>query len=98
MLADATGLSVGIKSARFANYMATLQSEIPDLTHACGLPHPALVTLDHFDVLDDNFSAHSARDIFGYEPSWGLPPLHEQDRIWQEAGHTTGLAERSAAE
>jgi glutamate synthase (ferredoxin) len=92
------GLDPTLKSARFANYMATLQSEILDLTHACGLPHPALVTLDHFDVLDDNFSAHSARDVFAYEPSWGLPPRHEQERIWQEAGHTTGLAERSAAE
>ncbi|QDG50555.1 FMN-binding glutamate synthase family protein [Persicimonas caeni] len=92
------GLDPTLKSARFANYVATLQSEILDLTHACGLPHPALVTLDHFDVLDDNFSAHSARDVFSYEPSWGLPPRHEQERIWQEAGHTTGLAERSAAE
>ncbi len=93
------GLDPTLKSARFANYVATLQSEIMDLTRACGLPHPSLVTLDHFDVLDENFSSHSARDLFGYETDWGLPPADEQQRLWREAkAEPEGLAEQSAAE
>lgn len=93
------GLDPTLKSARFANYVATLQAEILDLTRACGLPHPALVTLDHFDVLDENFSAHSARDLFSYKEDWGLPSPDVQDRLWREAkGEPVGLAEQSAAE
>jgi hypothetical protein len=37
--------------------------------------HPALISLDHVDVLDDRFGATSAREIFGYEPDWGVPEL-----------------------
>lgn len=90
------GLDPTLKSARFANYLATLQSEIMGLTHACGLPHPSLVTLDHFDVLDENFSSHSARDLFDYDQGWGLPPQDEQDRIWRKA-RGAGVIEQSAA-
>jgi glutamate synthase (ferredoxin) len=92
------GLDPTLKSARFANYVATLQSEIMDLTRACGLPHPALVTLDHFDVLDEKLGSHSTRELFGYQPEWGLPPQAERDRIWEKAtGQAPGI-ERSAAE
>ncbi len=79
------GLDPTLKSHRFANYVSTLQAEIMDLTHACGLPHPSLVTLDHFDVLDEKLGSYSTRELFHYEPEWGLPPAAERDRIWREA-------------
>ncbi len=56
----------------------------PDYT-PCGLPHPSLVTLDHFDVLDEKLGSSSTRELFQYEPDWGLPPAAERERLWREA-------------
>lgn len=78
------GLDPQHKSVRFANYALNLQYEIMELANACGVPHPSLVTLDHFDILGEDFSARSARDAFGYESGWALPPKEEQERLWAE--------------
>ena len=52
-----------------------LRKNLLQLSHACGLPHPALVDLDHFEILDDRFGARSAREVFGYlEPGGRLGP------------------------
>ena len=67
------GLDPELKAARLANYVLTLRKELLALSRACGVDHPALISLDHIDVLDDRFGASSARDVFGYEPGWGLP-------------------------
>lgn len=67
------GLDPSHKAPRLANYVLALRKEISQLSHACGVPHPALVTLDQFDILDDHFGAISARDVFGYGEDWGLP-------------------------
>jgi glutamate synthase domain-containing protein 2 len=67
------GLDPTLKSARLANYLLSLRKELLQIAAACGEPHPALVALDRFDVVD-GFSTRSAREVFGYEPSWGLPP------------------------
>lgn len=67
------GLDPTNKAARLANYLATLRKELIRLSRACGVTHPALVTLDRFELLDDEHRAQSARAVFGYEPEWGLP-------------------------
>jgi len=67
------GLDPELKAARLANYVLTLRKELLSLSRACGVDHPALISLDHVDVLDDRFGATSARDVFGYAPGWGLP-------------------------
>lgn len=67
------GLEPELKSARLANYVITLRKDLLALSRACGVRHPARVSLDHVDVLDDRFGASSAREIFGYEPTWGVP-------------------------
>jgi glutamate synthase domain-containing protein 2 len=72
------GLDPTLKSARLANYLMTLRKELLLLANACGEPHPALVHLDRFDIVD-GFSTRSARDVFGYRDAWGLP--HESDRL-----------------
>lgn len=92
------GLNPTHKSVRFANYALNLQYEIMELTHACGVPHPSLVTLDHFDILGEDFSARSARDAFGYDPDWAMPPKKEQERIWAEAkGHKERVKKKTDA-
>jgi glutamate synthase (ferredoxin) len=71
------GLDPTLKSARLANYLMTLRKELLALANACGAEHPALVSLDRFDILD-GMRAASAREVFGYEAGWGMPP--EEDR------------------
>ena len=69
------GLDPELKAARLANYVVTLRKDLLSLSRACGVTHPALISLDHVDVLDDRFGASSARAIFGYEPGWGVPTI-----------------------
>ena len=66
------GLDPTYKAARFANYVVTLRKEILQLSHACGAPHPSLVTLDSFDILDPGMGARSAHRVFGYDPSFNV--------------------------
>ena len=67
------GLDPTRKSVRAANYLVQLRKELLQLSRACGVEHPALVTLENLEVLDDHFGARTAADVFGYEPGWGLP-------------------------
>jgi len=66
------GLDPEFKSVRLANYVTSLRKEIAELTHACGVEHPAHIGLDDFSILDDRLGEHSARAVFGYEPGWGV--------------------------
>ena len=67
------GLDPTLKSARAANYIVALRKELLRLSHACGVTHPALITTDHFEILDDRFGAVSATEIFGYQSAWRSP-------------------------
>jgi len=51
------GLDPTDKSARLANYITTLRKEVLQLCRACGVEHPAQMSLDHFEVLQDRFTA-----------------------------------------
>ena len=66
------GLDPTNKSHRLANYLVSLRKDILALSHACGEVHPALVSLEHVDLLE-GLSRRSAREVFGYAPGWGLP-------------------------
>ena len=68
------GLDPTLKSARLANYLSTLRSDLLALAHATGHPHPSLVPLDALELVDSNTQTRSAREAFGYQPGWGLPP------------------------
>lgn len=74
------GLDPTSKAARLANYLVTLRKELLQLAGACGQPHPALVPLDRFDIVD-GMSTRGAREVFGYQAAWGLPHAHECDEI-----------------
>jgi glutamate synthase domain-containing protein 2 len=67
------GLDPALKSVRAANYLVQVRQELLQLAHACGEEHPAFVTLDHVELLDDHFGTRSAAEVFGYEPGWGAP-------------------------
>lgn len=67
------GLDPGLKSVRCANYLVRLRRELAQLARACGREHPALVSLDDLEILDDRFGSRPAREVFGYEPGWGVP-------------------------
>ncbi|MEZ5302294.1 MAG: glutamate synthase-related protein [Verrucomicrobiales bacterium] len=60
------GLDPALKAARLANYLVTLRYELLKLSRTCGVPHPAMVTPEHFDILSDQFSSRPAREVFGY--------------------------------
>ena len=51
------------------------------LSHACGVAHPSLVTLDSFDILDPGLGARSAREVFGYRPEDGIKSPIERAEI-----------------
>ena len=75
------GLDPTDKGARLANYVATLRKELVRLSRACGVPHPALVDLDRFEILDERFHSESARAIFGYEREVASWPDEARDAI-----------------
>ena len=49
------GLDPTLKAARLANYILTLRRDVLALSHACGAPHPSLITADQLELLDDRF-------------------------------------------
>ena len=59
------GLDPQLKSARLANYLATLQHEMQKLTFSTGLDHPSHITGENFEVLTSDFRARSAAKVFG---------------------------------
>jgi glutamate synthase domain-containing protein 2 len=65
------GLDPTYKANRFANYIVTLRKELLQLSHACGVEHPALVSLDSFDILDPGMGARAAREVFHYDEEMG---------------------------
>jgi glutamate synthase (ferredoxin) len=75
------GLDPTFKAARAANYLVALRKEILQLSRACGVPHPALITMEHLDLLDDRLRARPVGECFGYAPGWGLPSEADQAEI-----------------
>src|SRR5580765_254 len=88
------GLDPTFKAARLANYIVTLRKEVLQLSHACGEHHPALVTLDSFDILDPGHGARAAREVYGYEPGYGIKS--PTDRTAIEILMATGARQAAA--
>lgn len=63
------GLDPQRKAHRAANYMVALRKEMLQISRACGVSHPALVSMDHFEILDECFVHKSAAECFGYTNS-----------------------------
>ena len=67
------GVDPASKAARLANYIITLRKDVLALSRACGVPHPALISADHLELLNDRFGAQTITDLFGYGRGFGLP-------------------------
>ncbi|MDH3745154.1 MAG: FMN-binding glutamate synthase family protein [Acidobacteriota bacterium] len=80
------GLDRQSKAARLANYIVALRKELSQLTRACGLAHPALMTLAHFDVLDDRFGRRPASEVFGYSADCCLPGADDREALKEIMG------------
>ena len=68
-----TGLDPTFKAARLANYLITLRKEVLQLSRACGKQHPALITGQDLDIVDNHYGTMSLSECFGYGPGWSLP-------------------------
>jgi glutamate synthase domain-containing protein 2 len=75
------GLDPTSKAVRAANYIVTLRKELLQLSHACGVEHPSLMTLEHFEILDDRFRFEPAMSVLGYRPGQGHISPEQRDTI-----------------
>jgi glutamate synthase domain-containing protein 2 len=77
----ARGLDPATKSVRCAYYLASLRYELVRLSRACGVQHPALVTADQIELLEDRWRAVTLEEVVGYQPGWGRPSPEDLDDI-----------------
>ena len=75
------GLDPSLKAARLANYVVALRKELLALSRACGVPHPALITADHLELLDSRFGSKTIAELFGYGRGFGLPSDVDADEV-----------------
>ena len=73
------GLDPTDKSARLANYVTTLRKEILQLCHACGTNHPAMITTDSFEILQECYQSRSVKECFRLQGITTMPS--QEDRI-----------------
>ena len=67
------GLDPELKSVRAMNYIQTLRRDLLKVAEACGVLHPTMITTDDIELADGNRSAIPLREVYGYQPGWGLP-------------------------
>jgi glutamate synthase (ferredoxin) len=80
------GLEPTSTAGRLANYMVTMRKEILALSRACGVPHPALITADRLELLDDRFGATTVAELFGYGRGSGLPSAIDCEEVGRLMG------------
>jgi glutamate synthase (ferredoxin) len=67
------GVDPTLKSARLANYLVTLRKELLAVSRACGVAHPALITAEHLELVNDAFGSKTVAELFGYGRGFGVP-------------------------
>ena len=80
------GLDPATKSVRCAFYLASLRYELLRLSRACGVSHPALVTPEQIDLLEDRWRAVSLQDVVSYQPGWGRPSAADLEDVTRLMG------------
>jgi glutamate synthase domain-containing protein 2 len=75
------GVDPTTKSGRLANYVITLRKDVLALSRACGVPHPALVTGDHLELIDDRFGSKTVAELFGYARGFGVPSPADCEQV-----------------
>lgn len=77
----AAGLDPDQKADRLANYMMTLRQEILKVSAACGIHHPAFISSDRIEILDDRYGRRTLAEVFDYESDWCLPDHEDLNEI-----------------
>jgi len=77
----AHGLDPQLKSVRLANYIKTLRRDLVKVAEACGVEHPGLIDADAIEILDGRTASTSLREVYDYQPGWGLPSEADQKAI-----------------
>jgi hypothetical protein len=77
------GLDPASKSVRCAHYLATLRFELLTVSRACGVAHPALVSLRDLEMIDGDRMTTDLASMFDYDPDWGLPSADDVEAITQ---------------
>ena len=67
------GVDPTSKAARLGNYIITLRKDVLALSRACRVPHPALITADHWSFSTTGFGSKTIAELFGYGRGFGLP-------------------------
>ncbi len=80
------GLDPTDKSVRTANYITGLRHELLRLSHACGVPHPAMVRGESIELLMEGDRCEHVWERYGYRPEW-----HVSSSIDTIAGLQTAL-------
>ena len=75
------GLDPTHKAARLANYVVALRKELLALSRACGVPHPALITADHLELLDSRFGSKTVAELFCYAGGCGVPSDEDAEEV-----------------
>lgn len=75
------GLDPTDKAARLANYIITLRKEILQLCHACGVRHPAMLTTESFEILQEGYQATSVADYFDLRHVSTVPSSDDLEKI-----------------
>ncbi|MER5454590.1 FMN-binding glutamate synthase family protein [Micromonospora sp. NPDC002389] len=69
----ARGLDPTSKADRAAHYIKTLRRDLMKVAEACGVEHPGLIDADSVEILGGRTSSTPLREVYGYQPDWGLP-------------------------
>lgn len=75
------GLDPMLKSERVVNYINTLRRDLQKVSEACGVEHPGLITTGDLDILKGVGSKTPLREVYGYQPEWGLPSAADRAAI-----------------
>lgn len=65
------GLDPQLKGVRVANYLRSWRRDMLKVAEACGVRHPALLTVDDVELLDGVRRGTPLREVFGYSASDG---------------------------
>ena len=66
------GLDPTLKSERVANYVRSLRRDLSKVSHAVGVPHPALITPADIDLLEGDRRRTSLGELYEYAEGGGL--------------------------
>jgi glutamate synthase domain-containing protein 2 len=90
------GLDPESKGERAGNYLITHRMLVDKLVRAMGKLHPALVTADELEVLNDRFESTTVADVFGYAPGMGRPSQLEAQEVERILAEAAAIRSRSA--